>query len=552
MGFLEHLEELRKRLFKILYVFGPVLLFVTTFEVRFHWLPTPIPWLAVPIPYAINFTYLSGLASQFFRLMVKDLVPPWVNMTISSPGQAMSVQFKVGAFLALVLTMPWIAYQLWAFVSPALYHRERALVARIIIPATVLFVAGALFAYKIILPFAIPFLYGLGQGLGANLFILTTDDFLDMVLIIMAAMGAAFQTPLVMWGLTAIGLVGPSVWRRYWRFAVIAFFVFGAVVTPDGSGVTMVLVALPMTFLYVGGMALASRTARRREVQALRIGHRTVAVVLGALLFTGSFGYWYYSTALAPPREVSLAAGTVDLEVPIMTLYFLPRPTNATTLTRVSFTGASTMTFRWANSTAGGMPVRFILSPSGPFEAGVLPNAFLYRPAGTNRTASALSLSTANGSPVVYIRSWRLDYTVRVVSVSQSYRSESWLEVDYTLRQIDGFPHARSLPWRDLPALEQSARPAQVGSSVTLVGDLHYHRSLADFPPPTAPFRGPGSPVALQAGQLGNLTMELRSEFSWGKGDAYDMFMDGKGTLSETLDWYWDPAFGSLLARVRA
>lgn len=554
MGFLEHLEELRKRFFKVIYVFGPVLLFVTTFEVHFHWVATPIPRLLLPVPYAVNPSYLSGFASQAFARVVSDLKPSWVKLTQLTPAEALSVQFKMGLFLTALFTMPWIAYQAWMFVAPALYHKEKALITRIVIPATVLFAAGALFAYRIILPFAIPFLYGLGGPLGVEVFLLQPDDFLDMVLIIMAAMGVAFQTPLIMWGLTGMGLVQPSFWKKYWRFAVIGFFVFGAVVTPDGSGITMVLVALPMTFLYLAGMALATQTARRRKGRALHLGRRTVAVAVAGLLMTGTLGYWVYSTATAPPREQVLGEGHLVLEVPIMAVYSMAPPKEGiTTVTRVQVPGTSLMHFAWGNATAGGLPVRFILAPQGPFLQGS-PNGFLYRPAGTNQSGSALSLGASGGGQKLFSSLWEMDYRVRRMTLSQGYRSDAWIQLDYTLRQPSPFPVARDLPTGNvtLPALSDLI-PAEAKVPVTVAGDAwQYQRSIADFTPPLGRFRHTLPPVVLDGGSAGTLHLQLTSEFSWGKGDTYAISLSGSGDLTMTLDWFWDSRFGALLARPSA
>lgn len=298
MGFFDHLEELRQRIFKVLYVFLPVLIFVTSVEVHFAWFSAGL--FAVPLPVGAEFTYLSGLASQVFRAMIRDLVPTWISVQQLSPAEGLSVQFKMGIFLTTLLTMPWLVYQAWKFVAPALYQTEKTLLYRIVVPGTILFTAGAVFAYKIVLPFTFPFLYGIGLALGAQGSILRTEDFLDIVLVVMAGMGAAFQTPLVMWGLTRIGLVDPSFWRRNWRFAVVGFFIFGAIVTPDGSGVTMLLVALPMALLYGVGLIMATASARRAQGRAFKLDRRTVVLAV-ALVLSGVLAYLYFSAGLPLP-----------------------------------------------------------------------------------------------------------------------------------------------------------------------------------------------------------------------------------------------------------
>jgi sec-independent protein translocase protein TatC len=101
--------------------------------------------------------------------------------------------------------------------------------------------------------------------LGANLLLLFADDFISFVLLFMLAFGLAFELPVLMYGLTALGIISSEFWKKNWRFAAIAIFVFGAIITPDGSGITMFLVALPMLALYVLGYAASVRLERRRE-----------------------------------------------------------------------------------------------------------------------------------------------------------------------------------------------------------------------------------------------------------------------------------------------
>src|SRR5207302_106559 len=111
---------------------------------------------------------------------------------------------------------------------------------------------------------ATQFFLAMKNLLVANLLILYGDSFIDFVLLFTLAFGIAFQLPVLMYGLTVLGIVPANFWKKYWRFATIAIVVFGAIITPDGSGITMFLVALPMLALYAGGYVAAVSLEKHR------------------------------------------------------------------------------------------------------------------------------------------------------------------------------------------------------------------------------------------------------------------------------------------------
>ena len=182
-----------------------------------------------------------------------------------SPAEPFVVQLKTAFFLAIGVGMPMIAYQLALFVAPGLYHQEKKVILRLVAPAVLLFAGGVAIALLVILPFTFAFLYSIAANLGAERLFLPLDEFLNFTLIFTLGFGLAFQMPIVMYALTAAGIIRASTWRKNWRFAIIGIFVFGALITPDGSGVTMLLVALPMTGLYVAGYVAATLQERTRQ-----------------------------------------------------------------------------------------------------------------------------------------------------------------------------------------------------------------------------------------------------------------------------------------------
>jgi sec-independent protein translocase protein TatC len=132
------------------------------------------------------------------------------------------------------------------------------MVSRIIVPASLLFAAGAIFSYLLVIPFAFTFLYAFAPA-GTVQFV-SIMTLVSFTLQFMIAFGLSFQLPIFMWILTKVGIVQPRFWRDNWRYAFVAMVIFGAVITPDGSGITMWFVAMPMAALYFGGYIVAKRS----------------------------------------------------------------------------------------------------------------------------------------------------------------------------------------------------------------------------------------------------------------------------------------------------
>ncbi len=248
-SFFEHLEEARRRLKVVLYSLLLAFIFFLSFSFQYVVVAGVPMWLPLP-----SFNPREVIASQFFIAARVWLVPATVSPAVFTPWEAVLVQFKVALFLAAVATSPVSTYEFWRFIAPALKPKEKRLIIRVSVPVVLLFFAGVAMSFLVVLPFTFSFLYGIAAGLGAELF-LSLQEFLDFILLFSLAFGVAFELPVIMYGLSALGVVEPASWKRHWRFAAVAIFVFGAVITPDGSGVTMMIVALPMMALYVGGYA---------------------------------------------------------------------------------------------------------------------------------------------------------------------------------------------------------------------------------------------------------------------------------------------------------
>ncbi|MCP8311708.1 MAG: twin-arginine translocase subunit TatC [Candidatus Methylarchaceae archaeon HK02M1] len=254
MGILEHIDELRARLIKIIISIVAVSVFTFVFSIKEFNYGNIIIYLPYPDIY-------NNISAQVIERVKSDLLPNYVQLIVTNPTQAILALFSTSLFLGIVFSMPVIVHQIGKFLNPALYPSEKRMISRIIVPATVLFLLGCLFSYFLITPFTFDFLYGYALPLGAQTF-LTIDEFISFVLLFTLAFGISFQLPIIIFVLTSVGVVNPEFWKKNISYAIVAIVVFGAVITPDGSGITMWFVAIPMIILYFLGYLLARRKVK--------------------------------------------------------------------------------------------------------------------------------------------------------------------------------------------------------------------------------------------------------------------------------------------------
>lgn len=199
---------------------------------------------------------VDNLAAQVFRRMASDLVPAGVQLVVLRPMDGFVALFDIAVGLGILLSMPYLLAQVGGFLLPALRPRERRLMWRFIAPIVLLFVAGALFAYTIVLPAGYRALYSFSSVIGAvNL--LDVNEFVSFTLMFLALSGLAFQTPLVMVGLSRLGLVSPAGYLHYWRHTLVGILLVAGLATPDPTPVSQLLVSGPLFGLYFLGIALA-------------------------------------------------------------------------------------------------------------------------------------------------------------------------------------------------------------------------------------------------------------------------------------------------------
>ena len=231
---IEHLIELRSRVVRALLGLGVVLLALMPFS------RTLYTHLATP------------LISQ---------LPAGQSMIATNPAGAFFAPLKLTFFAALFVAVPWLLYQAWAFVAPALYAREKRLALPLLGSAVALFYIGCAFAYFLVLPAVFHFL----TTFRPEVIAITPDAnaYLDFVLAIFFAFGASFELPVAMVILVLLGWVTPQQLREGRGYAVVGIFVLAAVLTPPDV-VSQLMLAIPMCFLYELGIH-ASRWLQPRD-----------------------------------------------------------------------------------------------------------------------------------------------------------------------------------------------------------------------------------------------------------------------------------------------
>ncbi|HMK36221.1 MAG TPA: twin-arginine translocase subunit TatC [Desulfomonilaceae bacterium] len=238
MPFLDHLEELRKRLIRsvtaVLIGFAVCLYFS---DPLFHVLAAPIKKL-LPQDSALVFT---GLPDPFFIYL--------------------KVAFLGGLFLAL----PYILYQLWKFVYPGLHVHERKMAAPFVIFAASLFYSGGLFAYFLVFPAAFGFFLSYTSVDLRPM--IAIRDYVSLVIMLMLAFGAVFETPILIVFLGLLGVVNSAMLRRGRRYFIVLAFVIAAVLSPTPDVINQTLMAIPMLLFYEVGIILMSIIEKRRKAQ---------------------------------------------------------------------------------------------------------------------------------------------------------------------------------------------------------------------------------------------------------------------------------------------
>jgi sec-independent protein translocase protein TatC len=240
MSLIEHLEELRKRIFWCLGFVGVAL----------------FPCWA----------YVQEIFDFMQRPILKAL-PPGKHLAYTGLIDPFMLYFKVAALAALFVSTPFVLYQLWSFVSPGLYRRERRFVMPFVTFGTAFFISGGAFGYYVVFPYAVKVLLGFGKGLDP---VITIERYFSFLMAVILGLGLMFELPIIIFILCQIGIVTPRFLMRHFRWAVLVIFVIAAIVTPSPDAFNVCLFALPTLLLYLLGVGAAALSGWRRDKAAAK------------------------------------------------------------------------------------------------------------------------------------------------------------------------------------------------------------------------------------------------------------------------------------------
>jgi sec-independent protein translocase protein TatC len=192
-----------------------------------------------------------------------------IGLNFAGVATSFDMKLKVSFFLGVLISSPWWLYQLWAFITPGLTHRERAYAIGFLGSAVPLFLAGAGLAWWA-LPNAVELLTSF-TPVGTNNLI-DAQTYLGFVMRLVLAFGLAFLLPVVMVALNFAGLGRAATYRKGWRWAVLIAFVFAAVMTPTPDAITMIAVAVPICLLYFAALGVCALHDRRVDRQRVAAG----------------------------------------------------------------------------------------------------------------------------------------------------------------------------------------------------------------------------------------------------------------------------------------
>jgi len=242
MSFLEHLEEMRSRIIRALMGFGVAFL------------------LCIIFCYPLWDFVRAPATDALTKIGVK---PP--NLVINEPMEAFSIIWvKVPLVFALFLASPWVLYQVWAFISPGLYKKEKRLAFPFVMSTAGLFILGGAFAYFVAFRYGLAFLLGIGISNGVTPLVTITHYF-DLFVNVMLGVALVFELPVAIFFLTLLHLASPRFLMQHSRYAILAIVIIAAIITPTPDFFNLMLFAVPMCMLFFVGVFASYLLVLKRE-----------------------------------------------------------------------------------------------------------------------------------------------------------------------------------------------------------------------------------------------------------------------------------------------
>ncbi|NVM26835.1 MAG: twin-arginine translocase subunit TatC [Desulfobacterales bacterium] len=233
--FLAHLEELRKRLI--------------------------VCAIAIGIGFVISYIFSKQLFS-FLILPLTEVLPADSHLIFTSLPEMFIAYVKVALIAGIILAIPIIFYELWMFLAPALYQREKRYLIPFVLFSSILFIAGALFGYVVVFPYGFKFFISFAtEDIQA---LPSVKQYFSFTIRLLLAFGLVFELPVVVFFMTKIGLVTPDSMKRFRKFAILGSFIMAAILTPPDVA-TQIMMALPIIILYEVSIIISKGIYRKKE-----------------------------------------------------------------------------------------------------------------------------------------------------------------------------------------------------------------------------------------------------------------------------------------------
>ena len=236
MTFLEHLDELRKRIIHSA--------------------------VAVALAFCISWAFSEEIF-RFLAVPIADVVGGVDRLVFTRPTEPFSIWLKVSFAAAVFLSVPYLLLQVWLFIAPGLYRREKSLAVPFLVISTLLFILGGAFAYYVILPTALEFLI---NQFGAPFQpMVSAIEYFNFEVLVLVGMGVIFQIPVLIAFLSIFGMVTPGFLWRNFRYAFLLILIVAAVVSPTADVLNLFLWSGPMVVLYLVSIGVSWVFKRRRD-----------------------------------------------------------------------------------------------------------------------------------------------------------------------------------------------------------------------------------------------------------------------------------------------
>jgi sec-independent protein translocase protein TatC len=239
MSFLDHLDELRKRLVHIVAFIG--------------------------IGFVVSWFFAAQIY-DFLAIPLKRSLPPGIKLVFTNIMDPFTLYMKVAFLAGIFLTLPLTLYEVWKFIAPGLYRKEKKYVVPFMFCSVILFVLGAAFCYTIVLPAAFEFLIKLGIKFTP---MIKVDEYLDLTNMMILGFGLIFEMPVIVAFLSIFGLVTANfLWSKF-KYSMIGIVALAAVLSPTGDAFNLMLWSAPMVLLYIISIGVAAIFGRRRKAKGL-------------------------------------------------------------------------------------------------------------------------------------------------------------------------------------------------------------------------------------------------------------------------------------------